>query len=174
MGMDEQTWFYLENGQQRGPCDMAALLTSLREGTLPVSTQLWRPGMTGWTPAIDVAEIVSQLPPIPASAALTEPVLTVTSAASRSSPAVASSAKPWPRYFARWFDTMFASLGVGLIVGVIGELVSPSPILQNNVVLGMLALAVWAVAERNATFPSAGNRSSFVLSSWHLRACRER
>lgn len=147
MGPDEQTWFYLENGQQRGPCDLAALLTALRQGTIPARAHVWRPGMDAWTPAIEVRDIVSQLPPLPASTTPTEALSPVKVASPPSVPAAAAKAKPWPRYFARWFDIMFASLAVGAIVGVIVEFASPSPILQNNVVLGMLGLAVWAVVE---------------------------
>jgi hypothetical protein len=61
----------------------------------------------------------------------------------------APNAKPWPRYFARWLDTTFASLSVGVLVAVLKtvSLLGSSPILKSSVALSMLPFAAWALVE---------------------------
>jgi len=43
-------WFYLDGSQQIGPISEAALIQMIKTGRLPISVQVWCPGMTNWTP----------------------------------------------------------------------------------------------------------------------------
>lgn len=63
--MDE--WFYVENGEQRGPVTAAELRAVL--ASLPPDTQVWREDMASWQSASDVPELSRpagrQPPPLP-------------------------------------------------------------------------------------------------------------
>lgn len=62
-------WFAGFGGQQAGPFDMAALQGHVAAGRLTRETLVWRNGMTGWTPAGQVAELAALFgqspPPLP-------------------------------------------------------------------------------------------------------------
>ena len=63
------SWFLGVAGQQQGPLDDAGLAGAARAGTLTATTLVWRNGMTAWTPAGQVPELVAVLgsvpPPLP-------------------------------------------------------------------------------------------------------------
>src|SRR5689334_16179641 len=67
--MDEQRWYYLADGEQKGPVERAALVALLRNGTLPPDTNVWQEGTPDWRPARDVVGLGSAPPkaPVPAS-----------------------------------------------------------------------------------------------------------
>lgn len=56
-------WFHVEQGERRGPCDLAELTGLLQADKLPYDTHVWTPGMESWTAAADVPEISRKLPP---------------------------------------------------------------------------------------------------------------
>jgi uncharacterized RDD family membrane protein YckC len=43
-------WYYLENGQQRGPLSEEEFEDSVRSGKITQDTLVWNEGMTGWKP----------------------------------------------------------------------------------------------------------------------------
>jgi len=51
------TWKYMQNGQQCGPVDTAALLALLKNGTLTPETTVWKEGMANWVPIRTVPEL---------------------------------------------------------------------------------------------------------------------
>lgn len=75
--MDDQ-WFYGQNGQQRGPVELAALRELARVGQLSPGDLVWRQGMADWAPA---SQVLPELfappfapPSAPPSAPSSEPV----------------------------------------------------------------------------------------------------
>jgi RsiW-degrading membrane proteinase PrsW (M82 family) len=64
--MAEQ-WYYVVNGQRRGPVDSAALSALAREGLLDRTALVWREGLPDWTEASRFSEIfpASSPPPLP-------------------------------------------------------------------------------------------------------------
>lgn len=57
------TWKYMQNGQQCGPVDTAALLALLKNGTLTPETTVWKEGMANWVPMRTVPEFAGAIPP---------------------------------------------------------------------------------------------------------------
>ena len=53
-------WYYAVGGERKGPVDQAALAVP---GTLTPETLVWRHGMTSWTPAGQVPELRTLIPP---------------------------------------------------------------------------------------------------------------
>jgi uncharacterized membrane protein len=51
------TWKYMQNGQQCGPVDTAALLALLKNGTLTPETTVCKEGMGNWVPIRTVPEL---------------------------------------------------------------------------------------------------------------------
>lgn len=50
-------WYYGENGQQHGPFDDGAIRQAISEGRLTPYTMVWREGMPGWLPLLQVPEL---------------------------------------------------------------------------------------------------------------------
>ncbi len=50
-------WYYGENGQQQGPFDDVAIRQAISEGKLTPYTMVWREGMPGWMPLLQVPEL---------------------------------------------------------------------------------------------------------------------
>src|SRR5581483_2628154 len=48
------TWYYVENGERRGPVDLATLT---RSAAVNGTTLVWKAGMANWTAAAEVAEL---------------------------------------------------------------------------------------------------------------------
>ena len=49
--MNDNTWYYLEDGQQKGPVSEITLRQLLAQNVISVHTLLWRKGMEAWQPA---------------------------------------------------------------------------------------------------------------------------
>lgn len=58
-------WFYLVNGAQQGPVDMAGLSALVRGGTVQAGTLVWKAGMAEWVPASRVPGLA--VPPAPSA-----------------------------------------------------------------------------------------------------------
>jgi hypothetical protein len=58
-----ENWFYLREGRRRGPFDRAALLRELLVLDAPDSALVWRKGLSGWTRACLVEELLPEMPP---------------------------------------------------------------------------------------------------------------
>ncbi len=60
-------WHYVEAGQARGPCSIAALEDRMRTGRLERGTLVWCAGMSAWQPAGEMAALAALFgpPPVP-------------------------------------------------------------------------------------------------------------
>ena len=58
-------WHLSEQGQTRGPLDHGGLMEALGDGSLRGDTLVWTAGMAAWTPAAQVPQLASLLPPPP-------------------------------------------------------------------------------------------------------------
>jgi hypothetical protein len=58
-------WYLGVNGQQTGPFDPAALAAEVVAGRLTAATPAWKAGMGAWTPAGQIPELATLLPPTP-------------------------------------------------------------------------------------------------------------
>jgi hypothetical protein len=74
--------FLALNGVQYGPYDYATCQTLVKNGQLNAQTLVWEQGMTGWTPAGQVAKLqalfapaMPQMPPLPPMGGQTPPPL---------------------------------------------------------------------------------------------------
>lgn len=45
-----ESWYYVDNGQSRGPYDVAAFTQLITAGTVTPDTYIWTQGMSEWTP----------------------------------------------------------------------------------------------------------------------------
>lgn len=54
-------WFYVDQGQQRGPVGTEELASWIQTARLPRDVQVWREGLPQWTAAETVPEITAQL-----------------------------------------------------------------------------------------------------------------
>ncbi|WP_349370036.1 DUF805 domain-containing protein [Salinarimonas sp.] len=61
---DGQTWYYAENGAQRGPYSEAQMTALVRDGALARETLVWNPGLTEWT-ALGETSLGGLLPAVP-------------------------------------------------------------------------------------------------------------
>ena len=59
--MPTGSWFYVDQGQQRGPVATEELAGWIQSARLPRNVQVWREGMPQWTAAETLSEITSQL-----------------------------------------------------------------------------------------------------------------
>ncbi len=50
-------WYYGENGEQQGPFDDATIRQAISDGKLTPYTMVWREGMPGWLPLLQVPEL---------------------------------------------------------------------------------------------------------------------
>lgn len=50
-------WYYGENGQQHGPLDDEAIRQAISDGRLNPYTMVWREGLPGWLPLLQVPEL---------------------------------------------------------------------------------------------------------------------
>lgn len=62
--MDTTQWFYLKEGQQRGPIDTGDMACLLQSGTLSRETPVWNASQADWLPA-HATRSFSQIQPIP-------------------------------------------------------------------------------------------------------------
>lgn len=51
------TWFYLQEGQQKGPATEAEVRRLIASGDIASTTPVWREGMPAWTPLCEVHEL---------------------------------------------------------------------------------------------------------------------
>ena len=54
-------WYFVEKGQRIGPVEREILDERVRDGTVQADTLVWRPGLSDWRRATDVAEL--EVPP---------------------------------------------------------------------------------------------------------------
>lgn len=62
-------WYYAENGQQRGPIELAELQGLFTAGQLTGQDLVWTEGMPQWQPAASVAALMPPAPAPPAEPA---------------------------------------------------------------------------------------------------------
>ena len=120
------SWYFNDDGQQRGPISKGEILTMRAEGKIGADTLVWSQGMSDWQPASAVPEL--QIPAeTPASSIREASVSPYAPPASDSDVPVdwsdyipsGSQIRPWVRYWARTLDFLFFSLFVGVVIGVI-------------------------------------------------------
>lgn len=71
-------WFYLKEGQRLGPVSLAELQAIASSARLQPTDMVWKQGMSQWTPAANVSELMGSLPsyyppPLPAVIPLPPP-----------------------------------------------------------------------------------------------------
>jgi uncharacterized RDD family membrane protein YckC len=59
--MPSGSWFYVDQGQQRGPVPAEELAGWIQSARLPRDVQVWREGLPHWAPAETLPEITSHL-----------------------------------------------------------------------------------------------------------------
>jgi hypothetical protein len=67
----EQAWHIAENGEAKGPYGRAHLARLAQDGGFSRDTMVWTPGLDGWKPAgeiADLARIFTVMPPPPPAA----------------------------------------------------------------------------------------------------------
>lgn len=92
---DGQTWYYAENGEQRGPFTEDEMTALVRDGALASETLVWNPGLTEWTAlrGTSLGALLPATPPLPPPAAAGASVPSVGSPSlAKESPADASAA----------------------------------------------------------------------------------
>lgn len=56
----QNSWYYVENGERRGPVNVNALLQQLAAGSLTRDTLVWKKGMADWVAMSSLAEFAQQ------------------------------------------------------------------------------------------------------------------
>jgi hypothetical protein len=59
------SWWYVSNGERRGPVNEDELSRLLSDGALTANSLLWKSGMQGWEPAANIADLKSLLSSLP-------------------------------------------------------------------------------------------------------------
>jgi GYF domain 2 len=59
------SWWYVSNGERRGPVNEDELARLLSNGALAPNSLLWKSGMKGWEPAANIADLKSLLSSLP-------------------------------------------------------------------------------------------------------------
>ena len=57
----QATWYYVVNGERRGPTDMSGLKQAVARGELAASTLVWKSGMAEWAAAESVGDVKAVL-----------------------------------------------------------------------------------------------------------------
>ncbi len=93
--MAEQAgWYYLQEGQQKGPVSSAQIKALLNDKILTAETSIWNPSVTaGWMPIYQVAEFKSSVGKYSVPKITNDPL-----------PGAATFLDPWRRLFARAID----------------------------------------------------------------------
>ena len=58
-------WYYLSDGDRRGPFSANAIRGAIASGSLPAATPVWSTGMPGWSPAHSVPALAGGAPSLP-------------------------------------------------------------------------------------------------------------
>jgi hypothetical protein len=59
------SWWYVSDGERRGPVNEDELARLLSNGALAPNSLLWKSGMKGWEPAANIADLKSLLSSLP-------------------------------------------------------------------------------------------------------------
>jgi GYF domain 2 len=64
-GRSAMSWWYVSNGERRGPVNEDELARLLSNGALAPNSLLWKSGMKGWEPAANITDLKSLLSSLP-------------------------------------------------------------------------------------------------------------
>ena len=67
------SWWYVSDGERRGPVNEDELSRLLSNGTLTANSLLWKSGMKGWEPAANIVDLKSLLSSLPPEVPLDQP-----------------------------------------------------------------------------------------------------
>lgn len=142
-------WFYSEQGKSRGPVEEARLAELITTGAVRRDDLVWREGMAGWLPAVEVPEFsavpVVEVPGLPVAASLPR-----VAAVPEEAVEALRGTKPWVRFLGilGFLGCGFTAL-VGLFVGVIPMPTSELPL------VGRFAIAALYILFGAAQLPPA-------------------
>jgi hypothetical protein len=131
-GVEMVEWFYVVNGEQRGPVSVAQLRAWVQQGRITPDTLVWREGMEEWV----CASAASELAP---NGALDS----VEKGALPSPWAEGSQVRPWVRLVARSIDVMLFSMVVGLVLGMFYT----EAAIRGNLAVPLAVLLGWCFVE---------------------------
>ncbi len=180
--MQDQSWYYAQGGQQKGPVTFDQLRQSVATGQVQPSDLVWTAGMNQWQPAGTIQNLIAAPPPPPPGYGVTAPAYLQPQypgapvlnygLAGYGQPAV-QYAGFWLRFVAYIVDgalLWIIGFGIGMVLGTILGPESPGLTLVG-VVLGWLYFALQESSERGATIgksvlglrvtDSSGQRISF-------------
>lgn len=60
---NKREWFYKLKDQKSGPFSLDDVVLLLRAGDIPLTVELWKPGMDGWVLAVELPDIMASVPP---------------------------------------------------------------------------------------------------------------
>lgn len=142
-------WYYVENGEQKGPLGEAQLVQLFQSGTLTPQTMVWTSELQDWTEAQQVEGLLPQElhPPPPPIA----PAGRIPAPASPTFVPSGPQVRPWVRYWARTIDLYLFGLISGSIIVFIHE-----PLLEEtpDALLGIILTSACVFVE------------PVLLSSW--------
>ena len=169
--MLNEEWYYLRDGDSRGPQNTDVLAALYHRGEVSRETLVWRLGAERWKPICEVLPEISKIPPpLPtiesAGTLLAQPRLVTTSTspslpdltrdALSTGPSISAqqwtdtSAHPWRRYFARMLDTLTNGAIVIFIAAVALAFIAPERMKDftsalDNKLLGTIAMCLAAM-----------------------------
>jgi len=146
-----RSWFFVREGQKRGPVPEDELHEMLATGVLSPEALVWTAEMKQWRPAEEVDGLILRdfpPPPFPSPPPIND--------GSTAAPSIegyrpsGAQARPWVRFWARLTDNFLFTFIGGFILGILYE-----PVLKiGDVLLGIGLLFVYIFAE------------AIMLSSW--------
>lgn len=145
----ERSWYYLEDGKQKGPIPESLISKMLEEKILGPETLIWSESMTDWIRASDVDTFKANLtlfpPPVPQTA-----IQTPTEPEIRKLKDGVSQIRPWVRYWARSCDIYLFAIPFGVLLGILYPPIFNMP----EFLLGILMIFAWIFLE------------AWLLSTW--------
>ncbi|CAN7444786.1 RDD family protein [Pararhizobium sp. LjRoot255] len=144
-------WYYTIGQERKGPASEEEIRGLIESGKIVPQAYVWRDGMTNWKVAgehPDFADVFVTPPPLPTSAIppnfpppAFQPVAT--------KPGVVLTSRPWPRFWARFFDNLLfvplLGFGIGLWSAVYAPDIYIKLVAMNEVLFSLMIMPLVAL-----------------------------
>ncbi|PDT01940.1 hypothetical protein CO666_22740 [Rhizobium chutanense] len=140
-------WHFEEGQDRKGPISEDKLHDLIKTGRISHSTLLWRQGMDDWQPAGEMPTIAAAFvvpPPLPITHSMSGPCQPQEGTPPSLETQQPSKSRPWPRFWARFIDTLIFTPLLSLAIGLSTAVYAPHLYIQlaemNEGLLGVLLL----------------------------------
>jgi uncharacterized RDD family membrane protein YckC len=133
------SWFVERSGKREGPVDQREIGRLLIAGEIAATSLIWRKGMDGWKPILQVDEFREALQEVPPSL----PDASLDDRGADVGVTLSAVPRPWVRFFARKVDYLLFGLFLAVAAGFLGL----HPFHKNELVFAMSTVLLWIPVE---------------------------